>query len=359
MREHVLSLLERYLPGSVRPGAGGNVQTKCPFHKGGQETKPSFSVNADLGVFNCFTCHVAGPIGYMLRLLGLPRELIDKELKVIQPELDANREKVEFEKKHFFVNRDPFKTNTVLPEALIGVYEWCPTQLLDAGFSIDLLRDYEIGFDRAQQRVTYPLRDMYGNLAGIAGGRTMSTQEPKYLVYQGGYNHRETGRWVHGDFGPWFDEQFPGFKCENHDMLWNFDRVYPRVMSAVSDEDSTVIVVEGYKACLWMIQCGYPNTIALMGSYISETQQRMIHRLGGRVLLLLDNDEPGRRATKRVGKLLWRPLRGRLSVVPYPPEDVQASIAQTSGGDSQPDDYEAHGIHQMVASSLPFHVYPQ
>jgi DNA primase len=355
MREHIQALLQRHLPGSFRQGAGGNAVTKCPFHKEGQERRPSFSVNPDLGVFHCFTCHVAGDVRYLLKLLGLPRSQIDQELAIVQPQLDANRRKVEFERQHLFTDNDPFLAKTVLPEALLGVYEWCPTKLLEDGFDINLLQDMEVGYDRLNQRITYPLRDMYGNLTGISGGRTLPTQEPKYKVYQGGYRDQRTRKLVPGDFGEWFDEQFPGFKCENHDLIWNFNRVYPRVMQSVSGQDDTVFLVEGFKACLWMIQCGYLNTVALMGSYISETQQRMIHRLGGDVMLLFDNDGAGRKATDRVGRLLSRPLHGRLKVVPYPPEDVQASIHDES--DSQPDDYEAQGIHRMVSNSLNYHVY--
>jgi len=182
-------------------------------------------------------------------------------------------------------------------------------------------------------------------------------RRPSCLVYQGSRVHEQTGKRVVGDFGEWFDEQFPGYRCENHDFIWNYDRVYPRVMQATSEAESTVFLVEGYKACLWMIQCGYVNTVALMGSYISETQQRMLHRLGGQVVLFFDNDNPGRAATKQIGKALWRPLHGRLKVMQYPPEDVEASYSGES--DSQPDDYEAQGIHHMVENSLAYHVYMQ
>lgn len=355
MREQILALLQQHLPGPLRQGAGGNILTKCPFHKGGQEKRPSFSVNPELGVFQCFTCHVAGDVRYLLKLLGLPRSQIDMELLSIQPQLDENRRRIEFEKQHIFTNNDPFKAKQVLPEALLGVFEWCPTLLVEQGFDPHLLQDMEVGYDRMNHRITYPLRDMYGNLAGISGGRTMLSQDPKYKVYQGGYRDEKTHRKVIGDFGEWFDEQFPGYRCENHDLLWNFNRVYPRVSESVSDQDDTVFLVEGFKACLWMIQSGYMNSVALMGSYISETQQRMVHRLGGDVMLLFDNDEAGRRATERIGRLLWRPLHGRLKVVPYPQEDVQASI--NGEADSQPDDYETQGIHQMVANSLDFNVY--
>jgi DNA primase len=354
MREQVLALLERHLPSALRPGAGGNVLTKCPFHKGGQETKPSFSVNADKGLFHCFTCHVAGDIKYLLRLLGMTRSQIDAEVSTIQPELDANRRILEFERTTFFLREDPFKAPVVLPEELLGMYDWCPTSLVEAGFDPALLQDMEIGYDRNLLRVTYPIRDMFGNLAGISGGRTLPTQQPKYLVYQG--SRRDPGgRVIPGDFGQMFDEEFPGYQCENHDYLWNFHRVFTRALEAVSEEDSTIYLVEGYKACLWMLQHGYHNTIALMGSYASDKQQKMLHRLGGTIVLMLDNDKAGREGTKRIGKLLWRPLYGRLKVARYPEDDVQASL--NGEADSQPDDYSAEGVHWIVANSYPFHLH--
>ena len=351
MREVILSLLQKYLPGGIKAGASGNVQTRCPFHKGGEERRPSFSVNIELGLFHCFTCHAAGDIRYLLKLLGLPKEQVDGELKLIQPSLDANRQKLEFQKTTYFVNDDPFRAKVILPEALLGVFEWCPTSLLEKGFQVDLLRDMEVGFDRKLQRITYPLRDLYGNLAGISGGATLSTQQPKYLVYQGRRTN-SFGKTVEGDFGPWFDEQFPGYVCENQSLLWNYHRVYSRAVQAMSEVDSTVFIVEGFKACLWMIQSGYYNTIALMGSYISDTQQKLLHRLGGNVVLFFDNDKAGREATVKVGKLLWRPLYGRIKVAQYPDEDLKASVVE--GDNTQPDDYEAPGVHQMVASSLDF-----
>jgi DNA primase len=351
MREHILALLQKYIPGAIKPGASGNVSTKCPFHKQGQERRSSFSVNVELGVFHCFTCHIAGDIRYLLKLLGLTRQQIDSEVSVIQKELDANREKAEFENKHFFFNGDPFKAKYPLPESLLGIYEWCPTSLIAKGFNMDILRDMEVGFDRNLQRITYPLRDLYGQLAGISGGATLPTQQPKYLVYQGGRTN-SFGKWVQGDFGKWFDDEHPGYTCENHLMLWNYNRVYPRATQATSDRDATVFLVEGFKACMWMIQSGYYNTVALMGSYISETQQRLLHRLGGTIVLFFDNDKAGRKATESIGKLLWRPMYGRIKVAQYPDEDVLSS--HMHGDNTQPDDYEIPGVHQMVATSLDF-----
>lgn len=340
MKDHVLALLRKYLPGPFRPSGGSNVLTRCPFHKGGEEKKPSFSVNLEKALYHCFTCHEAGDIKRLLRMVGVARSTIDSELAAIKPLLDKNRELQKIEKLNVFGDMDPFKADYILPEVILGVYEWMPMKLIEDGFNPILLQDMEIGFDRNNLRITYPLRDMYGNLAGFSGGATEPEQWPKYKVYQGKRKGLE-GQWYNGDYGDWFDEQFPEYKCENHDFLWNYDRVYTRLVE-MSDPSDTVYVVEGFKACLWMIQNGYPNTVALMGSYISDRQQQMLHRLGGNLVLCLDNDEAGRKGTVRVGELLWKPMYGRIKVMSYPEGDIQ----------TQPDDYEPDALHQMIGSSI-------
>lgn len=347
MQDQVFATIQKHMAGPFRRLGGGNVLTKCPFHKGGEEFKPSFSINLDLAIFHCFTCHVAGGISYLLTLLGLPRERIDAELAGIRPLLEKNRETYLLEKQNVFKGKDPFKAEYVLPESILGVYEWAPTKLVEAGFDMGLLKDLEIGFDKVGERIMYPLRDLYGNLAGFSGGAQHPWQQPKYSVYQG--RRKVENRWVKGDFGQWFDDQFPDYRCENHDFLWNFNRVYPRLIDAVSDPTATVYIVEGFKACMWLLQAGYMNTAALMGSYISDLQQMMLHRLNVNVVLFLDNDRAGREAAVWIGELLWRPMHGRVTVVQYPDEDE----------DTQPDDYFPDGIHQMVQQRVSFSQYVQ
>jgi len=347
MRDHVLAMLGRYMPGPIRPSGADQIITRCPFHKDGQERKPSFSVNVGMGVFHCFTCHEKGSIRALLQKLSVPASTIDAEVKVIQPYIDRQKELFKVEKQNTFSNRDPFKADFVLPESLLGVYEVCPTKLVVDGFNEDLLRRMDIGYDRTHNRIMYPLRDMYGNLAGFSGGVTEQSQHqhPKYRVYQGRRKGLD-GKAIPSDFGTWFDEEddLRDYKCENHDFLWNFDRVFKRRMS---DPTATVFVVEGFKACLWMLQSGYENTVALMGSYISDRQQQMLHLLGWSVVLFLDNDQAGIRATEMVGGLLWKPMYGRVSVVPYPNEDF----------DTQPDDYETPAVHELVNKKQTFLQY--
>ena len=349
MRDHILALLRKHLPATLRPSGQSNVLTKCPFHKGGEERKPSFSINIDLGVFNCFTCHKTGTIRTLMRDLNLPRSTIDSELAVIQPAMERQAQLNKFMKEHAFSNRDPFLAEYILPESLLGVYDWCPQILVDQGFDVGVLKKLDVGYDKRNNRITYPIRDLYGNLAGFSGGVTpwSDQQFPKYKVYEGrrkGFN----GKWISSDFGEWFDEKHPDYHFENHDFLWNYDVVFAAVIAA-ADANTRVYVVEGFKACLWMIQNGFENTVALMGSYISDRQQQMLHRLGCTAVLCLDNDTAGRNATLRIGDLLWRPLYGRVLVMQYP-QDAEEE-------ESQPDDYEPWLLKEMERSSKPYLSY--
>ena len=354
MRDQVLALLQRHLPGPFRKLGGGQILTKCPFHKGGEERKPSFSINLDNGVWHCFTCHEpgddkkskdGGTLRQLLLKLSVPQSALDAELKIIEPYLEQKQKAFKVEQNSFFNDRDPFQSSFILDEVLIGLYRLCPTKLVADGFDPRLLREMEVGYDRDLHRIMYPLRDMYGNLAGFSGGVTDLTQQqnPKYKVYQGRRFDEMNKRWIPGDFNSRFDQEYPEYRCENHDFLWNFHRVYQRLLG-VSDPGATVFVVEGFKACLWMVQSGFINTVALMGSYISDRQQKMLHRLGCTVVLFLDNDDAGIRATFNVGNLLWRPMYGRVQVVPYPEEDA----------DTQPDDYEADAVQTLVGRRKSF-----
>lgn len=350
MRDEVIALVQRHLTAKLEPSGGGNFKTKCPFHKEGKERKPSFSIHPDKGVFNCFTCKLTGDVEYLLKLLGLPTALIEAEIRNIRPMLQRNREILVLEKKGQFIEKNPFETPTILPDALLGVFDWMPTLLVEKGFTPEVLAQMEVGYDRVNQRITYPIRDLYGNLAGIAGGvtpLTMTHIHQKYRVYQG-RSKSEDGRIIPGDFGDWFDDQFPGYKCENHDYLWNFHRVFER-LRLTSDPNASVFLVEGYKAGLWMIQAGYWNTVALMGSYISERQKQMLQMLDVSFNIFMDNDDAGDKATIWVGEALFKSARKGVFVIPYPQEDLE--------DETQPDDYHPEGIAEFISKKKRFDVH--
>lgn len=323
MRQHITSLVERYL-GRGHFSGEANISVECPFHQVKDGTP--FSINVTNGVWQCFSCKVTGSLPKLLRMLNVPAHVIDAELKDIRDELADNREQLKWKKKAAAVSKDPFLASTILPEALLKPYEWLPTKLVEAGFDASWLKYMDVGFDRVNNRITYPIRDIYGNLAGLSGGATIAGQYPKYKVYMGRRKDPISQRWIGSDFGPWFDELYPEYDFHNHDYLWNFDQIYPRFF--FGRDVQTLIIVEGFKACLWLLQNGFTNVVALMGSSMSERQSSLLHRLRAHVVLFLDQDDAGRKGTKKIASQIQKFLPG-VFIARYPyadecqPDDLQ------------------------------------
>jgi DNA primase len=341
MRAQVSALVERHL-GRIRRFSGeSNATMRCPFHKGGQEAKPSFSINIDLGIFYCFTCKASGNIIQLLTLLGLPKDQVDLETKDIRDELEANKLRLFWKKRTKWRISDPMQAQTILPEKIIRPYEWCPVSLIEYGFRQDLLQYMEVGFDRMNQRITYPVRDLYGNLAGVVGGAAVAGQYPKYKVYKGRWKS-PTGEDIPSDYGPDFEEEYPNYEFHNHDHIWNYYRVYPRLFFS-REENQQLIIVEGYKACLWLLQNGYWNVIALMGSALSDRQFELLFRLRVNFILFLDNDEAGLIGSEKIGKKLYLANPG-VHIAQYP----------TDAEDGQPDDLSSSELSTAIQSAQHF-----
>ena len=131
---------------------------------------------------------------------------------------------------------------------------------------------------------------------------------------------------------------FRNYHINNRRFLWRWEKVYPGVYYS-QDNPGPVYVAEGYKACLWLVQQGYYNTVALMGTGLSDTQQMFLERLGTNVVLCLDNDRWGRVGTSKIG---YR-LRGMdVSVMRYPCPELKL----------QPDDLNKTELDEALGRPL-------
>ena len=76
------------------------------------------------------------------------------------------------------------------------------------------------------------------------------------------------------------------------------------------------IVVEGFFDCLRIHQSGYRNVVALMGSSLSEAQEKLLLERFRELVLMLDGDEAGRRASQQLVTQLRRKVSLSLVQVP-------------------------------------------
>jgi len=320
IRTEVLSLANKHLQ-RVRQSGSDNITALCPFHS---DSQPSFAMSLSRGLYLCYACGAKGNLYTFLRDIGLPKEqirdgyqhLLDEAAHNMPPEKDPLRPSV--------VSQDP------LPESLLGLFDYCPRSLLEAGFTEATLGHFDIGFDQKHMRVTYPLRDMKGQLVGISG-RTVYDIEPRYKIYSDEYR----------DWG-----LEPRDPPDKRALLWNIHTVYPDLFFGTAAGD--LVLVEGFKACMWLWQAGIRNVAALLGTHLSYEHKWVLERLGGTIYLFLDNNEPGWDGAFRAGEKLSKTMNVR--IMSYPERLKHDEKAQ-------PDDLTPDEIHEMKDRAVDYFLW--
>lgn len=303
--ETLLTLMPQLADG-MRPGPN-HVMVCCPYH---QEKTPSMAISLEKPVFFCHGCHVSGHLSQLLRMGGLSRDLIDTLL--------PRGERVDFKAKKNLAARilrgeDPFVGNYVLDEEILDAYRLAPTLLLKAGFAMETLRHFEVGYDSKNLRITFPLRTVYGDLVGISGRTILDCHDDtiaRYRIYDRELKERT-------DYSV---PQSYSMDSVKQALLWHGHVVRPLFFTEY--ENDTLIIVEGFKAAMWVWQAGYQDVVALVGSYLSELHAEIIARVIKRVVLFLDNNEAGIKGTHQGARVLMR--KGvEVFVASYPDEREQ------------------------------------
>ncbi|MGE0480805.1 MAG: DNA primase [Phycisphaerae bacterium] len=161
--------------------------------------------------------------------------------------------------------------------------------LVHAGFSLDLAEQAGlIGrnpsgkvYDRFRNRLMFPISDGHGRVVAF-GGRTLGDDPAKYL------NSPET---------PLFSKSR---------ILFALDQARESITDAAG-----VIVVEGYTDAVLLHQHGFPNTVATLGTALTDAHVKVLKPLTERVYLCFDADQAGVKAADRA---LETALRNRVEV---------------------------------------------
>lgn len=228
----------------------GWAHAPCPLH---EDRKPSFAIHLQEGGWRCYAGCGSSP-----DLARLVMALDGGELKQIQIKLRnmfiddigiiarslQPREKEEVE--HF-------------PEPLFYERGKMYPYLLKRGFTLDFLKEWDVGIDSQLKAIVVPIYDK-GKLVGL-------------------YRRSIKGKFFFNSSGLRKDK-----------LLFGLDRV--------PEDAEYVVVVEGALDALWLHQHGY-NAVATLGGSISDTQAQMILKRFRKIILAFDNDEAGYRFTKQ------------------------------------------------------------
>ena len=288
--------------------SGKNLTGFCPFHA--NTRTPAFVVFPNTGTWRCFgACNEGGDIyKYVMKKQGWDfpgalqhlAERAGVELRPRTPEQDAQDEAqkglrallesaVTFYRNNLLHNKQVLKYlhgRGFSPESLesfgIGYamesWDSLQTFMLDRGHGHEHLKEVGLiverenggSYDRFRNRIMIPIRDASGRMAGFGARVFNPKDQPKFI------NSPQTALFDKGR------------------LLFGLDMA----RKAIRTEDQAV-VVEGYLDVIALYQAGHGNAVSPMGTALTAPQLRTLKRYSRNIVLALDADAAGDRATLR------------------------------------------------------------
>lgn len=191
-----------------------NIQTNCPFHKNGQERKPSFGINKSTGSAHCFTCGWSGDLTTLIsELFGkmdggtFGKNWLLKRYNSVEVETRPNV-------LEGFYGRDNFNNRNIhnilgskqpiqsfdeserqyrrITEEELDRYRYTHPYMYKRGLTDEIIERFDIGYDRERKEITFPVADLSGTVRFIAGRSVKSKffrlpkrfDKPVYLGYE-------------------------------------------------------------------------------------------------------------------------------------------------------------------------------
>jgi len=292
--------------------SGKNYTGFCPFHT--NTRTPAFVVFPDSGTWRCFgQCNEGGDIfrfvmkkegwdfaetlrflaekaGVQLEPVTPQRQEADKVNERLQGLLE---EAVTFYRHHLlqtpggkpalaYLNKRGLTQETIetfglgyAPDGWETAQQYflgkgySSAELLQAGLSTER-QEREGSYDRFRNRIMFPIRDAMGHMTGF-GARILDPNDvPKFL------NSPQTALFDKGR------------------LLYGLDQARKAIRSL-----DQVVIVEGYLDVIALHQGGFANAVSPMGTALTEDQMRLLKRFTRRIVLALDADAAGEKATLR------------------------------------------------------------
>jgi DNA primase len=331
MEAQVRRVADKYLQ-NVRVTGEDNLRADCPLC----DRQRTFVVSMSEGVWHCFKCLKGGTLIWLLKSLGLTHKQVERFRKEIglAPPLPLGLKK-RLEMKRRVVQE--------IPEYILAAYKSPVPSLEKVGFTPETLATYEVGYDKQNKRITFPIRDYLGRLIAISGRSENDSTFPRYKVYD---SDPQKGGELEGIV--------QNYLPRNRDHLYGYNTVFPyRFYNP--DTQGPIIVVEGFKGCLWLKQLGFAHTVALMGYSMTQKQRGLLGKLRGPYYIMLDH-EPGKSFPDKFGRCAAVKISERLSKLGrtylclYPGFDDSNPYANKKEGTS-PDDLDYSEVQAMITNA--------
>ena len=294
---NIVDVISSYIPLTPR---GKNYFGVCPFH---DDNNPSMSVSPSRQIYKCFSCGATGTVfkfimdyenisfleavkkvadigGVSVNIGKIKKkqthtelhQIYDLSLKFYINNLNtpSGKEAREYLKKRN-INEDIIKEFQIglslkqgaLSKILIDKFK--PDEVLKSG----LVGKNDYGYyDLFYDRIMFPLYDLDGNPVAYSGRIYNREDNSKY------FNTRETEIFKKGE------------------LIYNYHRA-----KDIARQKNQIIIMEGFMDVIRAYTVGIKNTIAMMGTAVTDAQAHLIKRMAKDIILCFDGDEAGAKAT--------------------------------------------------------------
>ena len=162
--------------------SGTDVMITCPYHKDGQERRPSAGVRISDGMFHCFTCQTVKSLQELISncfgyddygVYGI--QWLAKHFATVSID---NRTPIDIQFKRN-VSRETIK---YISEQELDSYRYYHPYMYERKLTNEVIEIFDVGFDITTNCLTFPVRDITGGCLFIAR-RSVCT---KYFNYPSG-----------------------------------------------------------------------------------------------------------------------------------------------------------------------------
>jgi DNA primase len=335
--KHKVSILDVVNEYTHLKQAGSYWKGHCPFHN---EKTASFTVSPAKEIFYCFGCHAAGDvISFIAKIeqcsqleaahqiaerhrIELPADLITKGNELTISEQRRYHDLVKLVAMwcheqlmktpatlHYLLKRGIAKDTMRLftlgyfPGGHLRIKELV-VHMRNQGFLVSdllasgiLMESKTVLYSPFEERIIFPIKDHVGRFCGFGGRIFKSTDErPKY------YNSREHANFNKGS------------------LLFGLDMAKKSMQ-----HKEQAFLVEGYTDLISMVQHGYPNTIATLGTACTIEHLKTLARYTKQLYVVYDGDRAGNEAMIRLTNLCWQ-VSLELKVISLPAQEDPASF---------------------------------
>jgi len=279
----------------------------CPFH--GEKT-PSFSINAEQGLYYCFGCGAKGDVITFVRqteqldfVEAVEKLAARSGITLHYDDASATREHTQRARLH---------------DVLAKAVEWYHERLLSApdaaearrylrserGYDGDVVRRYRLGWapggwDSMVRALKVP--DELLRQAGLAFVNKLDRLNDSFrsrilfpIFDPGGVPVGFGGRILPGADGPKYKNTADTAVYDKSRVLYGLNWAKKAIVEA-----NEVVVCEGYTDVIGLHEAGVPQAVATCGTALADGHLRLLTNFARRIVLAYDADSAGQAAAER------------------------------------------------------------